>query len=244
MNTRLVLLIVMTIAPLTSHAVDKARPGLSYTFSMNPKENIHLCMDIAGGKAKPGDRVQTYNCKENIKSNLNQRWLVTGLNELIGHGGICLDAYDQGGGVGSQLKMQPCNGSAFQKWAFHYPGGEVVDQWPNVMIKSTKGYCIGVANGTPKNKTPLQLVDCKRKTLATWQQRRSQSAQAAICAKRVRELNKRYLTELGGANDYDAEKICDSKENDVYQAFDTYLSLTLDRFRRNTREKAKRTLNR
>lgn len=242
MKKYLIPLLLLCIFPASSYAVKKASAGGSYTFRVENSAEKYLCMDIAGGKAKPGSRVQIYSCKEDIKENYNQRWTLTGLNELVGHGGLCLDAYDKGGAIGAQLKMQPCNGSQFQKWTFAYPGGEIVSKWPNVMIKSSKGHCIGVTKGKMNSKTPLELMDCARKRFTVLQQRESQSAHSGACAKKVRNLNKKYLTDLGGANDFDAEKVCDDKKNDVFEAFRFYLTTTISRFRDHTLDKARRTL--
>lgn len=233
-------LLLIAVTPITAAALDVARAGLSYTFRQTPNDSSYRCMDVRGGKAKPNSVVQIYKCKEAGDNNYNQRWTLTGLNQLVSQGGICLDAYDKGGAIGSRLKMQKCNGSQFQKWSFEYPGSQRPTNWPNVYIKSSKGYCIGMAGGKLKDKTPLELMDCRRKKFVTWQQRRSQSALSGGCAKKVRKLNGRYLKDLGGANDFDVEQLCDANDNDALKTFTHYLDRTIDRFRTNTLTKARR----
>lgn len=218
-----------------------------YTFNMERQGKNRVCIDIAGGRAKPGSRVQIYPCKEWIhtnRKNYNQRWTLTALHQIIGHGGLCLDGSDKGGAKGGRITMQRCNGSALQKWTFLYPGNDAAYDWVNVKIEGAKGNCIGVRNGKMKNKTPLVFVDCRRSSYLTFEMRQSRSAQAGDCAKKVQALDKRIMSDIGGVNDYDAEQTCDEENNDVYKVFKTYLTRRLDEYRDHALDQARKRLGR
>ena len=239
-------LLILTL-PLSAIAAMKAEPDRSYTFNMQRTGKNRVCIDIAGGKANPGSRVQIYPCKQWIKTDRNdwnQRWTVTALHEIVGHGGLCLDGSDKGGAKGGVIKMQRCNGSALQKWTFLYPGNNPAYNWINIKIKSAKGNCIGVNNGRMNNKTPLVLTDCRRSRYVTFEMRQSESAHAGVCAKKVRALNRRIMGDIGGVNDYDAEKLCDAEDNDVFEVFKHYVTRALDTYRENALKKARRQLKR
>lgn len=245
--TKMYLLIAMLVAvPFGVQAVTyKPNPGASYTFNIALPNDKRLCWDVAGGKAKDGSHVQIFTCKQwarGYSNNLNQRWTYNKLHQLIGYGGLCLDASDKNGHLGALLKMRRCNGSHHQKWTLDYTGADEGFQRPFLRFKSTSGLCIGVHNGKLQRKTPLALLSCDRKRYVVFNQRVSLSALAAGCASKVRKLNKRFLSGIGGVNDYDAESLCDSHNQDVFKVFNLYLKGALYDFETRTYSKARKAV--
>ena len=245
--TKMYLLMAMLVAmPFGVQATSyKPNPGASYTFNITLPNGNRLCWDVAGGKAKDRSRVQIFTCKQWAKgysNNLNQRWTYNKLHQLIGYGGLCLDASDKNGHLGALLKMRRCNGSRHQKWTLDYTGADEGHQKPFLRFKSTSGHCIGVRNGKLQRKSPLALMSCNRKRYVVFNQRVSQSALAAGCASKVRKLNKRFLSDIGGVNDYDVESHCDTYNQDVFKVFKFYLKGALHHFEDRTLSQARKAV--
>lgn len=105
-------LLAALLLPGMALGLDKASAGRTYSYPMQVNDDTLFCIDIRGGKAKPGLAVQLYRCHNFVdNSKPNQRCEYSGLHEVIGQGGICQDGYDQGGSEGAVLRMQLC-----QKW--------------------------------------------------------------------------------------------------------------------------------
>lgn len=238
-------LLAALLLPGMALGMDKASAGRTYSYHMQVNDNTLFCIDIKGGKAKPGSVVQLYRCHNFLdNSKLNQRWEYTGLHELIGQGGICLDGYDQGGGEGAVLRMQLCNGTPFQKWTFEYLPNARDPMRPETVIKNAKGLCIGVKDGTMQNGTPLVMTNCQRKKWVTWTQLRAGSVDVVACAKRVRQLNDKYLKGIGGVNDYEADKACERNDADIFKTFMEYVDMALHKERNQIYEAASKELKR
>lgn len=73
------------------------------------------CLDIAGGAARPGDRVILWPCH----GRSNQRWRYSRGGRIVGQNNLCLDVADFGG-AGARVIVWPCKGpnedDANQRW--------------------------------------------------------------------------------------------------------------------------------
>jgi len=71
-----------------------------------------MCLDAAGGQGNDSDQIIIWACH----GGLNQQWTFTTAGELKGGAGKCIEVGGTGIANGDNLFLEPCNGSAPQKW--------------------------------------------------------------------------------------------------------------------------------
>ncbi|GIM89897.1 hypothetical protein Ato02nite_016900 [Paractinoplanes toevensis] len=110
------------------------------------------CLDIAGGGATDGTKIQLYTCN----STAAQNWTISGQVWRNPSSGKCLDVAGGGTANGTKAQLWTCNGSAAQNWVAQAdgtvknpPSGRCLDVSE---VKSTDGQqihiwdCLGAAN--------------------------------------------------------------------------------------------------
>jgi len=117
-------------------------------------------LDDSGGSTASGNPIQIWAAA--TTSNQNWNWASVGANtwNAAVNGPYCLD--DDGGGVGVQVKIWPCNGGNNQKWvSAAVSGGYNFAHYGSSI-------CLDVRQAGTANGTPVQNYTCNGTNAQTW----------------------------------------------------------------------------
>ena len=110
-----------------------------------------LCLDLNGGSAANGTRVQMWTC---YGGSANQQFILPAVGTVgpIRHvSGMCLDALQGGTSNGEIVGVWVCNGGSHQRWTVT-SAGQVQD--------AATGLCLDIDSGGRANGTKVQLWAC------------------------------------------------------------------------------------
>jgi endo-1,4-beta-xylanase len=112
------------------------------------------CVDLNGGSATAGTKVQLWNCDGNPAS---QNWTVASDGTLQIDGG-CMDITGANYNNGTPVEWWPCNGGGNQQW--HSVNGQLVNP--------ASGKCLDDPNGSTSNGIQLQIWSCSGASNQQW----------------------------------------------------------------------------
>ncbi|MFC4060676.1 family 16 glycosylhydrolase [Planomonospora corallina] len=112
------------------------------------------CIDIPGGKAVDGARLQMYDCNGSAA----QRWTLNG-NGTVSAMGMCMDAAGAGTANGTPIQLHPCKGNAAQQFRLSAAGD---------LVNPVSNRCVDVVDLNPANGARLQLWDCAGTANQKW----------------------------------------------------------------------------
>jgi hypothetical protein len=117
------------------------------------KEDLKMCMDVAGGSVKKGAKVQIWGCNNLPQQQWNYDTKALTIHPMQ-NSSMCIDIQGGKGQAGSKLQLWECNGLAQQKWT---PGGTY--QWHSG-LKAGTTMCIDLAGGDRKPGNQLDISGC------------------------------------------------------------------------------------
>jgi hypothetical protein len=112
------------------------------------------CVDVNGGSATPGTKVQMWDCDDSASS---QSWTIES-NATIGINGQCLDITGAGTANGALIEEWTCNGGANQQWLA--VNGELVNP--------VSGKCLDDPGFNTAEGTQLDLWTCNGGSNQQW----------------------------------------------------------------------------
>ena len=116
--------------------------------------NRSACVDLNGGHATAGNKVQLWTCNGNPSS---QSWTVAG-NGTVQIGGGCLDITGNSSANGTPVEWWPCNGGANQQW----------QSSNGTLVNPASGKCLDDPGSNTANGTQLDLWACNGGTNQQW----------------------------------------------------------------------------
>jgi endo-1,4-beta-xylanase len=134
--------------------VGGSSPGGGNTGPITSGVSSSKCVDLNGGNATAGNKVQLWDCNGNASS---QSWTVASNGTLQIDGG-CMDITGANYNNGTQVEWWPCNGGANQQW--QASNGELVNP--------ASGKCLDDPNGSTTNGTQLQIWSCSGASNQQW----------------------------------------------------------------------------
>ncbi|MEV8532386.1 ricin-type beta-trefoil lectin domain protein [Streptomyces sp. NPDC051211] len=112
------------------------------------------CLDVKGGKAANGTRIQLYTCNGSVA----QSWIL-GKDGTFRALGKCLDNARNGTANGNSITLHDCNGTPAQRWSVN-PKGQIVHV--------ASGKVLDVTGGATANGTPIQLYTANTNKRQVW----------------------------------------------------------------------------
>ena len=117
--------------------------------------NTSQCVDLNGGNASNGNKVQMWTCNGNATS---QTWTIAS-NGTVQIDGGCMDITGANYNNGTLIEWWPCNGGANQQW--QVSNGELVNP--------ASGKCLDDPGSNTANGTQLDLWACNGGSNQKWQ---------------------------------------------------------------------------
>ncbi|GGL53283.1 family 16 glycosylhydrolase [Planomonospora parontospora] len=121
-------------------------PGTPGSGSVLKSKLNGRCIDIPGGKAADGVRLQMYDCNGSAA----QKWSLNG-DGTVSAMGMCMDAAGAGTANGTPIQLHPCKGNAAQQFRLSAAGD---------LVNPAANRCVDVVDRNSANGARLQLWDC------------------------------------------------------------------------------------
>jgi hypothetical protein len=112
------------------------------------------CLDVRGGKAKNGNKVQIYDCN----STNAQKWSQPG-DGTIRNQDYCLDVARGHLASKTPVQIYKCNGSSAQQWTVNSDG---------LITNPKSGLCLDDVRGIVKNGNGIWLYKCNSSSAQKW----------------------------------------------------------------------------
>ena len=142
------------------NAVQASLASVGYSFPNAPTgpivagDNSSDCVDLNGGNATAGNKVQMWTCNGNAPA---QSWTVAADGTVQIDGG-CMDITGANYNNGTLIEWWPCNGGANQQW--RVTGGQIMNP--------ASGKCLDDPNSNTTNGTQLILWQCNGGANQRW----------------------------------------------------------------------------
>ena len=121
-----------------------------------------LCLDVSGGAATAGTKIQQWTCNGLAPQNWTLAAASDGSFALRAeNSGLCLAVAAGPSGAGAAIEQQPCDGSAPQRWSPRNVGA-------GYFTLAHDGLCLDDSGGSTTAGTPMQLWSCNDLSPQIW----------------------------------------------------------------------------
>jgi hypothetical protein len=121
-----------------------------------------LCLDVSGGAATAGTKIQQWTCNGLTPQNWTLAAASDGSFALRAeNSGLCLAVAAGPSGAGAAIEQQPCDGSAPQRWSPRNVGA-------GYFTLAHDGLCLDDSGGSTTAGTPMQLWSCNDLSPQIW----------------------------------------------------------------------------
>lgn len=158
------------------------------------------CIDVKGGQAKPGAKVQLYSCNQSAAQN----WSV-GSDGTVRNHNLCLDVKGGRTTAKTYVQLYACNGTKSQRWLMNANG---------TVTSALSNLCLDNSYGKTVNANPVWVYSCNSSVSQKW----SSPAIQAVTNKAVADQAAKQAAEQKAQQDAAAKAAADKAAADAAAA--------------------------